>query len=203
MIDEGYIKYRCQLIEGCPPDWEMIQTLDSWRNLFYDSGLIGQYPDGIGYGNVSQRDRNPNNFIISGTKTGAIPRLRAEHYTRVIDYDPDKNAVTCEGLIQASSETLTHGAIYNSNPAIKAVFHVHHRQLWESLLYEVPTTRKDIAYGTPEMARELINISRENSDKESLIVAMSGHEEGVIAFGTSLEKAGNLLIDFYRGLTIY
>jgi ribulose-5-phosphate 4-epimerase/fuculose-1-phosphate aldolase len=200
MIDEGYIKYHCQLLPAPPPDEKLIHRLNYWRNLLYDLGLIGQYPNGIGYGNVSQREANPKQFLVSGTKTGAIPRLNPEHYTRVIDYDTSENRVTCEGLIQASSESLTHGAIYDSNMDVKAVFHIHHLQLWRALLHKVPTTREKIAYGTPEMAQELISIARENAKYDRQIVAMSGHEEGLIAFATTLDGAGNLLLEYYRKL---
>ncbi len=200
MIDEGYVKYNCRLLPAPPPNEEKIRSLNHWRNTLHDLGLIGQYPNGIGYGNVSQRDVNPQRFIISATKTGAIPKLAAEHYTRVIDYDWEKNSVTCEGVLPASSETLTHGAIYDSDGGIQSVFHIHHLELWQALLYRVPTTRDDVAYGTPQMARELIRIVQENYREKSLIVAMSGHEEGVIAFGASLEETGNLLLRYYQEL---
>ena len=50
---------------------------------------------------------------------------------------------TCIGPIQASSASLTHAAIYQANPDINAVIHVHDRDLWENLLDRVPTTARN------------------------------------------------------------
>jgi L-ribulose-5-phosphate 4-epimerase len=198
MIDEGYVKYNCTWIPGLPLDKSLIIELNYWRNRLYQLGLIGQYENGIGFGNVSMRGNCEREIIISGTNTGGIPILNESHYTTVIDYNWTENRVTCRGTIAASSETLTHAAIYQANLNINAVIHIHHRSLWESLMYQVPTTRENIAYGTPEMATEIIRLCQEDSLEEQQILVMSGHEEGIIAFGVDLEKAGNLLLAYYQ-----
>ena len=104
MIDEGYVKYNCTWI----PDRSLISLeiaeLNYWRNRLYRLGLIGQYDNGIGFGNVSQRGKIDKEIIISGTNTGGIPVLNESHYTTVIDYDWKENSVTCRGTIAASSE---------------------------------------------------------------------------------------------------
>lgn len=154
MIDEGYVKYDCTWIPARPLISLEIAELNYWRNRLYRLGLIGQYDNGIGFGNVSQRGKIDKEIIISGTNTGGIPVLNESHYTTVIDYDWKENSVTCRGTIAASSETLTHAAIYEANPQINGVIHIHHRPLWQNLMYRVPTTQENIAYGTPEMATE-------------------------------------------------
>ena len=197
MIDEGYVKYNCTWIPDRPLISSEIAELNYWRNRLYQLGLIGQYDNGIGFGNVSKRGKIDKEIIISGTNTGGISVLNESHYTTVIDYDWRENWVTCRGTIAASSETLTHGAIYEANPQINGVIHIHHRHLWQNLMYRVPTTQENIAYGTPEMAAEIIRLCQEERLEEQQILVMSGHEEGIIAFGQDLAKAGNLLLSYY------
>ena len=195
MIDEGYIKYRC--------DWNKISAIaqsdiveiNQWRKKLYNLGLIGEYDNGIGFGNLSVRIPHSQYLIISGTQTGGIAELTAEHYTKVTDFDWHKNYVTCEGLIKASSETLTHGAIYVAQPEVNAVVHVHNAELWRKLLDRVPTTSLNCAYGTPEMAEEIIRLCQQPKTQQQKILVMSGHEEGILTFGKNLEEAGNALLN--------
>ena len=198
MIDEGYIKYQCYWKKQASVSSTEIVELNLWRQQLYKLGLIGVYPNGIGFGNLSIR--NNNTIIISGTQTGALRNLTAQHYTKVTNFDWQKNTVTCIGEIQASSETLTHGAVYTANPEIRAVIHVHHLQLWQKLLNRVATTNKNCAYGTPEMAKEIIRLCQQKTTKAQKIIIMSGHKEGIITFGQDLAEAGNILLAFYRDL---
>jgi ribulose-5-phosphate 4-epimerase/fuculose-1-phosphate aldolase len=199
MIDEGYVKYQCDWIDIPSVSFEEIEELNQWRNKLFQLGLIGQYENGIGFGNVSIRSlEHEDQFIISGTKTGSIPQLNEQHYTRVINYDWEKNWLICRGSIQASSEALTHAAVYTANPNINAVIHVHHLLLWQTLMDEVPTTARDIPYGTPEMAKEIIRLCQTGNLKEAKILVMSGHWEGVMTLGCNLDEAGNLLLQYYH-----
>ncbi|MFM7715218.1 MAG: class II aldolase/adducin family protein, partial [Microcystis sp.] len=52
MIDEGYVKYNCTWIPDCSLISSEIAELNYWRNRLYRLGLIGQYDNGIGFGNV-------------------------------------------------------------------------------------------------------------------------------------------------------
>jgi L-ribulose-5-phosphate 4-epimerase len=196
MIDEGYIKYQCYWIERQSISEEDIAELNQWRRQLYQLGLIGQYENGIGFGNISIRIAQSNELIISGTQTGGIPNLTTQHYTRVKEFDWQQNRVTCEGLIQASSETLTHAAIYVAAPEVNAVVHVHHQQLWHKLINRVPTTDPNCPYGTPEMARELIQLCEQDEVKKQKIVIMSGHDEGILTFGKNLSEAADKLRDY-------
>ena len=195
MIDEGYIKYQCYWTNQPSVSSEEIKQLNFWRERLYKLGLIGIYPNGVGFGNISIRHNNT--IIISGTQTGGISNLTTQHYTRVTDFDWEKNTVTCVGEIQASSETLTHGAIYTADPEVNGVIHVHHLPLWQKLMDKVPTTNRNCAYGTPEMAREIIRLCQDTEVKNQQIIVMSGHKEGIITFGKDLEEAGKILLDFY------
>ncbi len=200
MIDEGYIKYQCNWIKSEPLSLNEIAELNQWRNQLYELGLIGEYDDGIGFGNISIRYYQPGQFIISGTQTGNLSTLNEHHYTRVTNFNLERNFLTCCGPIQASSESLTHATLYQANPTVNAVIHVHHLQLWENLMYKVPTTDKNVSYGTPEMAKEILRLFREDNLMKTKILVMSGHEEGIICFGKNLQEAGNILLDKYSQL---
>lgn len=197
MIDEGYVKYQCHWLNKPIVTSFEIAELNQWRDKLYKLDLIGQYDNGIGFGNISIRDVQPQHFIISGTKTGAIPHLTEEHYTKVTAFNWEKNLVTCIGSIQASSEALTHAGLYVANPEIKAVIHVHHLSLWQALINKVPTTNINCAYGTPEMAQEIIRLCQKEETRKLKMIVMSGHEEGIITFGRNLTEAGKILLDYY------
>ena len=111
-MDEGYIKYSCIWIKSAPISDKGLIGINIWRQKLFALGLIGSYEDDIGFGNISIRVRNSSQFIISGTQTGHIPFLKNYHYTLVTSFNIEKNSLTCQGPIKASSESLTHAAIY-------------------------------------------------------------------------------------------
>lgn len=194
MTDEGYIKFDCDWTEGPPPADELIVELNASRRRLFELGLIGFLADEqVDFGNISIRGPTPSQMIITGTQTGHLPHLSAEHYARVTACDIDGNRVACEGAIKASSETLTHAAIYALSATIQAVIHVHSAALWEQFLGKIPTTAADTAYGTPAMAREFQRLYRETGLPETRIAAMGGHPGGLISFGASLRDAENRL----------
>ena len=53
MRDEGVIKFQCEWIKAEAPDAAEIEELNFWRTLLFQSGLIGVYPDGTGFGNIN------------------------------------------------------------------------------------------------------------------------------------------------------
>jgi ribulose-5-phosphate 4-epimerase/fuculose-1-phosphate aldolase len=192
-MDEGYIKFNCNWILSKDIPLHKIAELNVWRTIMYKKGLIGMYPDGIGYGNISVRC-SEKEFLISGTATGGLAALNESHYSLVTNYDLSTNSVTCTGPIKASSESLTHGLIYECSPSTSAVIHIHSLGLWNRLIHQVPTTSKDISYGTPEMADEVKRLFEETSVSKEKIIVMGGHREGIISFGKNLEEAANILI---------
>jgi len=188
MQEEGVIKFKCNWIKDVPLDSELIKELNEWRDKLYRANLIGKNKDGIGYGNISMRYHN--NFIITGSSTGKLLKLTAEHYTLVTEYDLDKNTLTAVGPVIASSESLTHAVIYAHEKNVNAVIHVHHFELWKKLLQIFPSTNKDVAYGTPAMAREILRLFSASKLAEEKIFAMGGHEAGVVCFGKDIDEAG-------------
>lgn len=195
MIDEGYIKFDIDWMSTKPVTYPEIDELNRWREPLIEAGLIGHYEDlGIGFGNLSVRLARSNRFIISGTQTGHIRHAGNEHYSVVTDFDIDANRIVCRGALKASSESLTHAAIYKADAAINAVVHVHHPRLWNDLRGIMPTTPADAAYGTPDMARALEALCHDPAFRSAGIAIMAGHEAGLIAVGRSIgEAAGRIL----------
>ena len=164
-MDEGKVKFNCNWIYSPPIVATELKQLNFWRNQLHRIGLIGVYLNGISFGNISIRDKNSHQFLITGTSTGRLKHLNAKHYTRVVDFDLTQNGLTCLGPIKASSESLTHAAIYQSDSEIKAVVHVHHLNLWQTLINQLPTTAPEVAYGTPEMAYEIFRLFKQEDEK--------------------------------------
>lgn len=198
--DEGIIKFKLTLKRAPAPEQTQYIALEKWRALFYKLGLIGEYPnEKIGYGNLSSR-LPKKSFIITGSQTGHLAHLQAHHYTKVIECDLKKGSVTAEGLIPPSSESLTHYGIYEANPAINSVFHVHHTELWEMLHQgNFDSINEDIQYGTQEMANAASELL---VNKTSGVFVMKGHEDGIISYATSAEEAGKNLLELYRKLGV-
>ncbi|NOX71196.1 MAG: class II aldolase/adducin family protein [Candidatus Micrarchaeota archaeon] len=198
MTNDGYIKFNIKWIKAKPLPESVIRELNKWRRKLFDAGLIGMYESGIGFGNISMRIPGTNEFIISGSATGGIENLTAEHYARVTEVDHEKNSLVCVGPIKASSESMTHAAVYDSDHSVNAVIHVHNLRMWKMLLDRVPTTSKEATYGTPEMAEEVMRLFKESDVKEKKIFVMGGHEEGLMTFGKDLDEAGSVMLRYWE-----
>ena len=194
-IDEGYIKYQSHWSPGSAPDASAAHLLEEWRRPLFVAGLIGHYEKlNIGFGNISIRSGGPDQFLITGTQTGHVEHTTAEHYSLVTSYDIDRNEVFCTGPAQASSEAMTHAAIYELDPSINAIVHVHSKPLWDQYLNVLPTTDRAVAYGTPEMAKEFRRLYRESAFGSGGIAVMGGHDEGLISIGETLEQAASKIL---------
>lgn len=176
----------------------------AWRRLLHQLGLIGQQPQrygGLGFGNVSvrlaARHARPGArpFLITGTQTGGPERLLLEQLCIVTGYALEENTVHSRGPVRPSSEALTHAAIYALSPRIGAVLHVHTPLLWsQATALALPQTPADVAYGTVAMARAVKRLHRANRRPSSRVWVMGGHEDGVIAWGRDLDRAGAALL---------
>ncbi len=194
-MNEGVIKFDCQWQPSDPPDETYVQVLNSVRTELHDLGFVGVDSDGIGFGNLSLKTKNKS-FVITGTQTGKDRVLKPDQTTTVTGYSIQENRITCEGPIKASSESLTHAAIYELSDSVQAILHVHHEASWKKLLNHIPTTEKHIPYGTPEMAQAVKRLYREGALAQTNLLAMSGHQDGLIAFGPDLLTAKNTLLRY-------
>ena len=201
VIDDGVIKYdRSNFsLSGPIPEEEYMQ-LEYWRKKLYNVNLIGEYKDqGVGFGNMSMvknfqhiKESKVPQFIITGTQTGKYPDLTGNHYTRVTDYEISKLKIHMMGAIEASSEALTHAAIYETNSNIKVIFHIHSDFIWRGMIEDrADFTDESIPYGTVEMARATQKCVGQKSVGS---FCMKGHEDGVVIYGTSLDEVGDLTL---------
>lgn len=202
---EGVIKYHVDHLKKDIEQTISLSEINAWRTVLFKLQLIGQQQDryeGYGYGNISQRLRLASDkttpFIISGTQTGGIQSLSRQHYCQVLEADPSKNSLKSIGLTPPSSEALTHASVYQQDHKIQAVIHVHCPTIWNNTLQlKLPHTTAEVAYGTPEMAKEVARLIQTKQSKQENIFSMLGHEDGIIAFSDSMEKAALLLIKYY------
>jgi ribulose-5-phosphate 4-epimerase/fuculose-1-phosphate aldolase len=205
MQGEGVIKYDLRYTYTPPETPPPLAALNAWRSRLWRLQLIGRQAGrygGIGYGNVSCRTGPLNapeghrQFIISGSQTGQLAQLHARHYSVVTGWDLQLNRVIAQGPIRPSSESLTHGMLYDQDDDVRVIFHVHSPAIWQaSSRLGLQHTDPAAAYGTPEMAGEVARLFREADVKQTRIFTMGGHEDGVIAFGTDPQAAGTVLVE--------
>ncbi|MEG1610717.1 MAG: class II aldolase/adducin family protein, partial [Bilophila sp.] len=128
-----------------------------------------------------------NRFLISGSGTGSSRVLGEAGYSLVCAFSPEKNEVVSLGAVQASSEAMTHGAIYQANPAVRCVIHVHSQEGFARLLRQGwAHTPQDAAYGTPELSRAVEALVKTDSCG---VFVTAGHAEGLFAYGTTVQDA--------------
>ena len=95
---------------------------------------------------------------------------------------------------------MTHGVIYDLDNALRAVLHVHSPDIWNSAASQgIPVTNASVEYGTPEMSREVERLYSQSDVRYKGIFSMGGHEDGIVAFGETVEEAGNTLLTALAG----
>ncbi len=206
-MEEGVIKFQQRFTKKSPINDEIIEDLNFWRQLLYYNHLIGKDPtkyNGAAYGNLSKRlgynkSINKRKFVITGTQTSGLAKLTNEHYSMVLEYYPESNLVFSEGPIRASSESMTHGAIYDLDNSLRYVFHGHAHNIWRfSKNLKIPITLEDVEYGTPEMAEEVKRLFKETDVINKKIFAMGGHKDGIISFGKTIEESGMTMLNYLQ-----
>ncbi len=207
MAQEGVIQFemehrRCDLDARRYGD--LACELTAWREIMALTGLVGREPgryEGAGYGNVSARvgprsaaiGRRP--FLITGSQTAGNRRIGLGDFAVVDGYDYAENRVRSHGSVEPSSESMTHAAAYDASPLVGCVLHAHSPVLWGSRRrLRLPETDPAVPYGTPDMAREVGRLYRETVLPERQILAMGGHEDGILVLGRSPEDAGGVLL---------
>jgi L-ribulose-5-phosphate 4-epimerase len=213
---DGVIKYKLNTIASPSTETSCdefsgfkesgFKELEAWRSQLYALNLIGQYADGIGYGNLSVRGQNES-FYITATQTGHLPELNVSDYPQVVSYSFNDHSLVANGSKSPSSEAPTHSAIYALHPQIATIFHIHSAQMWQYLLKaNCLATREDVEYGTLEMAEEIARIYRPFTTGEDIfahnVFVMAGHVDGIFAFGRSFNQAGLSILSIYNRLLL-
>ena len=195
-----YVKFTHQRVGMDIAPFGGFAELNECRQKLLERGLIGVDANGTGFGNLSIRDGVSRNFYITGSATGGLPELTPTDCVRVVAYDFARNWLRYEGAAIPSSESLTHAAIYKSDPSTSAVIHCHDAVLWRALLGRVPTTSKAVAYGTPEMAYEIMRLFEETDVRSRKILVMAGHEGGIVTLGQNFEEACDVVMRETKGI---
>jgi ribulose-5-phosphate 4-epimerase/fuculose-1-phosphate aldolase len=188
-----YVKFSCERLPGEIKSFAAFAELNAYRAKLLDLHVLGVDSNGIGFGNLSVRDGRTGNFYVTASGTGGKLELTPSDCAKVVACDFKTNAVRFLGLSIPSSESLTHGAIYESDATAGAVIHCHDRTLWTALLHRAPTTSEDAEYGTPKLAYEIIALLKGSDAQNRKIVVLAGHESGVITFGKNLDEAFRVL----------
>ena len=203
-MEEGIIKFDQELRKVSSVSAIDIKDLTLWRSLFFETGLIGKDGGkygGSAFGNLSKRippfqaPLRKRKFIITGTQTSAIEDVKPEHYIKVLEYYPERNLVVVEGLINASSESLTHGALYDLDNTIKYVFHTHSPEIWNNARgLGIPVADKKAVHGSVELIEELERLFREEELRNIGIFTCAGSRDGVFSFGKTAKEAGLIMM---------
>lgn len=204
MPQDGVIKFRLDHHQARPLPPAELAELNAWRKIMFQLQLIGQDPkryDGCGYGNISCRRPATGQaaggcpFVVSGTQTGGLAELTSEHYTLVTGCCPEDNHLISEGPLRPSSESLTHGILYALDSRINFVIHAHSPAIWRhARKLAIPLTAATIPYGTPQMAEEVRRLYNTEDVPHRRIMAMGGHEDGILTWGETAPSAAETMI---------
>ena len=195
-----YVKFTYDCAGAEIEGFDQLTKLNAYRRKLLEQRLMGVDSNGVGFGNLSVRDGVSWNFYITGSATGGLPELTPTDCVRVVAYDFARNWLRYEGAAIPSSESLTHAAIYESDPSTSAVIHCHDAVLWRALLDRVPTTSKAVAYGTPEMAYEIMRLFQGTDVRSRKILVMAGHEGGIVTLGQNFEEACDVVMRATKGI---
>jgi ribulose-5-phosphate 4-epimerase/fuculose-1-phosphate aldolase len=187
--ETGAIKFSYEHVKRTLEPFAGFDQLNKCREELRHIGFIGVDQNGIGFGNLSVRHGLTKNFHITGSGTGGLKCLTLDDYAKVTAYDFEKNWLHCEGMTVASSESLTHAAIYAADANANAVIHIHSAKVWKRWVNKVPTTSPDVDYGTPAMAEEVKRLFVESDLPKRKLLVMGGHKTGIITFGATLDEA--------------
>lgn len=194
---EGVIQFKLSHQPTEAVQYAELADLSYWHERMHALKLIGQDPTrygGFAYGNMSHR-LDDDTFLISGTQTGGLQQLGAEHYAHIDHCDITNNQVQSHGPVKPSSECMSHAAVYTASPETKAVIHVHSHVIWQHYkALGLSSTPADVDYGTPAMA-DAVRLCIESSPR---CIAMLGHEDGIICFAENMPLAGQQLLALYE-----
>jgi L-ribulose-5-phosphate 4-epimerase len=193
MNETGSVKFECEQVPIGISRFAGFAELNKYRRKLFALGMIGVDASGVGFGNLSIRNGATSRFYITGSATAGISELMPTDCAKVVAYDFARNWLQCEGSTIASSESLTHAAVYESDPTARAVIHCHDMKLWAALLDKAPTTPKRVEYGTPEMAYAVRRLFEATDVEKRKIFVMAAHDGGLVTFGKDLQEAFGIL----------
>ena len=179
-------------------------SLIGWRSVLQDCGLLGQSAtryDGVGFGNLSTRvgprsaTRGRRAFVVSATQSSGRRAVCDDDFAVVLSWSVRSNELCSAGANLPSSESLTHASIYDEAVNVQAVLHGHSPEIWAAHdRLRLPFTPAGVDYGTVAMAEATRALFRAGRVHETSAFVMRGHEDGVVAFGRTVDDAGATLL---------
>lgn len=204
---EGVIRFRFEhRHEPLPGELAPLAAeLGGWRRELVVRGVLGRDPgryDGAGFGNLSARvtkSAGPpgrRRFLISGSQTGGWVDLDLAGFALVESWEAATHRLASRGLVEPSSEALTHAALYDASSAVGAVLHVHAPRLWARRgTADLPETDPVVDYGSAEMAAAVAELAgRLLAGAATGLIAMGGHPDGILAFGPDPPATARILL---------
>jgi hypothetical protein len=194
---EGVIQFSYTLAPGSAAmDADVFSALAAWRSILRDLEILGEDPErygGFGYGNLSVRQAS-GGFMITASQTSGCAVLERDQLVQVTRSDLAGFRVNAVGSMAPSSESLTHAIVYDADPRVNVVFHVHSPVIWRAReRLGIPATAADVPYGTPAMAKAVYTLMT-REQRRPLLFATAGHEDGVFAAGATIPECGALLV---------
>ncbi len=194
-MSTGIIQFSCHHREGgfdCGPElWDRFLRA---RQCCREWGIVGYDPArymGYAFGNLSLRwPCGPENaFLITGSGTSGLATLTPNDCALCERCDLEHHALWSVGHTKPSSESLSHAPFYRRKPRVQAVIHGHCGVVWRHARdLDLPCTPASATCGTPELSHAL-DLSAQEIPGDSGMVAMLGHEDGILTFGPSIEDA--------------
>lgn len=86
----------------------------------------------------------------------------------------------------------------NAAPAVMAIGHIHHREVWESPPGKAQMTDPGASCGTPEMAVVIVRLSGETEVETHRFFLVAAREEGLAGFGAYPAEASQVLLRLLR-----
>jgi ribulose-5-phosphate 4-epimerase/fuculose-1-phosphate aldolase len=140
---------------------------------------------GLSYGNVSARSTAGDGFWMTASGVDKSKLGEAGRDILLVrGYDLERKCVILQVSPRvpprhASVDAIEHALIYEENPGVGAIVHVH------SWMDGVPATRINYPCGTYELARAVSQVVRQVPDPTRAIVGLKNH--GVTITGPSLD----------------
>ena len=141
---------------------------------------------GISYGNVSARHNCTEKFWISASGVDKTNLTTIGRDILLVNgYDPEKNAMVISTLpdVQpqpASVDAIEHWFIYNENPSVRAILHLH---AW---MEDIPVTDMNYPCGTYELGRAAADKLKTLPEPEQAVIGLRNH--GLTATGKSVPE---------------
>jgi L-ribulose-5-phosphate 4-epimerase len=188
VTETGGVKFRPERLAGEMPPCADLAELNFYRTKLRQLGFIGRDAHGIGFGNISLKPKEKAGFFITISGSAVRESISQADLVLVKSWSFAENLVRFEGAGTPSAETLTHAAIYETDGSAGAVLHIHDRPIWDVLMARGNATANAAEYGTAAMAQGVREFLCRPGTLTN-VFAMSGHEEGVLAFGRDLAEA--------------